>query len=261
MFILHSTNGTLVLLLYVDDIILTGNNDDLVTRFISRLGQEFSMTDLGEIHYFLGIEATRTDKGLFLSQSKYTIDLLHYIGMVGCKPCVTPVPSGSKLSACEGTPLLDSKEYKQIVGTLQYLTLTRPDVSYVVKHMHAPTTSHLEAVKRILRYLKHIIGAVTLLQAGPLDLTVAYTDVDWAGCPDTQRSTTGFCTFMGPNLISWGSKKQPIVSRSSSEAKYKALAVTVSEMMWLSYILNDLHIASPQPMVVYCDNISATCMV
>ncbi|XP_042486842.1 uncharacterized mitochondrial protein AtMg00810-like [Macadamia integrifolia] len=184
--------------------------------------------------------------------------------MTGCKPCVTLVTSGSKLSAYEGTPLPDPEEYRQIVGTLQYLTLTQLDVSYSInqacQHMHAPTTSHLEAIKRILRYLKHTIGAGTLLQAGPLDLTVAYTDADWVGCPDTQRSTTGFCTFMGPNLISWGSKKQPIVSQSSSKAEYKALVVTVYAMMWLSYILNDLHILSPQPMVVYCDNISATCM-
>ncbi|XP_043717781.1 uncharacterized mitochondrial protein AtMg00810-like [Telopea speciosissima] len=222
------------------------------------------MTDLGELHYFLGIEATQNSSGILLSQTKYTLDLLSGTGMKECKPATTPTTVGSKVSTIQGQLLDDPHEYRQIIGALQYLTMTRLDISYAVnqvcQYLQAPRTDHLVAVKHILCYLKHTVGAGTLLKPGPLQLIVAYTDADWADCPDTRRSTTGFCTYLGPNLISWGSRKQPTVSRSSSEAEYKALAVIVSEMLWLSYLLNDLRITATYPVVICCDNISATQM-
>ncbi|XP_042518478.1 uncharacterized mitochondrial protein AtMg00810-like [Macadamia integrifolia] len=236
MFTKHSTCGTLILLLYVDDIILTGDNGNALSTFIKCLSTEFAMTDLGELHYFLGVEATRTMAGLCLTQTKYSLDLLQKTGMTGCKSCGTPVASGSKLSAADGSTLVDPHEYRQVVGALQYLTLTRSDLSYSVNQ------------------------ACIDIKPGPISIVTAFTNADWAGCPDTRRSTTGFCTFLGSNLLSWGSKKQPTISRSSSESEYNALAVTVSEVLWLSYLLEDLHVPISLPLIINCDNISTTYM-
>ncbi|XP_042499721.1 uncharacterized mitochondrial protein AtMg00810-like [Macadamia integrifolia] len=264
MFTKHSTYGTLILLLYVDDIILTGDNGYALSTFIKCLSTEFAMTDLGELHYFLGVEATRTMAGLRLTQTKYSLDLLLKTIMTSCKPCRTSVASGSKLSAADGSTLVDPHECRQVVGALQYLTLTHPDLSYsvnqVCQFMHAPTTAHYDAIKRILRYLKHTLGAGIDIKPGPISIVTTFTDADWAGCPDTRRSTTGFCIFLGSNLLSWGSKKQPTVSHSSSESEYKALVVTISEVLWLSYLLDDLHVPISLPLIINCDNISTTYM-
>ncbi|XP_043717727.1 uncharacterized mitochondrial protein AtMg00810-like [Telopea speciosissima] len=258
----HTKDHMIILLLYVDDIILTGPNEHHLASFISQLGQEFAMTDLGSLHHFLGIEATWSTTGLTLSQTKYAVDLLNQTGMIGSKLCTTPVWLGSKLSTVQGEPLPDPKEYRTIVGVLQYLTMTRPDICYamnqVCQHMHAPTTAYLVAVKRILRYIKHTVGTGLHIQPSPLSQLIGYSDADWAGCPDTRRSTTGFCTYLGPNLISWGSKKQPTISRSSSEAEYKALAVTMSKLLWLSYLLADLDVHLPLPFILRYDNIPST---
>ncbi|XP_043703964.1 uncharacterized mitochondrial protein AtMg00810-like [Telopea speciosissima] len=264
MFVDHSDLVLLVLLLYVDDIILTGANSSHLHKFIQQLSTAFAMSDLGDMHYFLGIEATKIHIDILLTQKKYSLDLLHKTGMTGCKPCNTPVAAGSKLSLLEGDTLPDPHEYRQIVGALQYLTITRPDLCYAVNQvcqfMHSPTTTHLLAVKRILRYLKHTLGAGIVIRPGPINHIQAYTDADWAGCPDTRHSTFGFCVYLGNTLVSWCSKKQPTVSRSSSEVEYKALAITTAEMIWLSYLLTDLKVSLKHPLLIYCDNISATHM-
>ncbi|KAF7143314.1 hypothetical protein RHSIM_Rhsim05G0196600 [Rhododendron simsii] len=156
MFVFRSSAGIMVLLLYVDDIILTSTCSSLLHSLINILNTEFAMKDLGDLHYFLGIEAKRTPQGLHFSQSKYALSLLSRTTMLEAKPCSTPVPAGSKLSLHDGEPLSDPSYYRQIVGALQYLTMTRPDLTYVVNQacqfMHSPTTVHLQAVKRILRF-------------------------------------------------------------------------------------------------------------
>jgi hypothetical protein len=147
----------------------------------------------------------------------------------------------SKLSAYDGAPLSDATQYRSIVGALQYLTITRPYICYAVNQvcqfMRALTTVDLQAVKRILRYQKDSLGP---WPNGPLTTFFAFSDADWGGCPDSGRSTTGFCVFLGKNLLTGVSKKQPTLSRSSAEAEYKALALTTSELLWLSYLLRDL---------------------
>ena len=176
--------------------------------FIQRLGTHFAMKDLGDLHFFLGIEAKRTSTALVLTQTKYTLDLLTRTHMQDSKPCPTP---GSKLSAYDGAPLSDATEYRSIVVALQYLTLTRPDICYAVNQvcqfMHALTTVHPQAVKRILRYLKGSLGLGLTITPGPLTTFFAFSDADWAGCPDSRRSTTGFCVFLGKNLLTRVSKK------------------------------------------------------
>jgi hypothetical protein len=148
--------------------------------------------------------------------------VIRRIGMHTCKPVSTPLSISEKLSAHEGIPLGqdDAIQYRRIVGALQYLTLTRPDISFAVnkmcQYLHAPTTLHWATVKRILRYLKGTIKLGLKISKSPSVLVSAFTDVDWAGCTDDHRSTRGFIVFLGSNLISWSAQKQPTVSRSST---------------------------------------------
>ncbi|XP_043693086.1 uncharacterized mitochondrial protein AtMg00810-like [Telopea speciosissima] len=211
MFTLYSRANHLILLLYVYDIIITGDQESHIDAFIKRLNIEFAMTDLGELHYFLGIEASSIPAGLLLCQKKYALDLLNHTRLTDCKPFATPVASGTKHFIHQGEPLSDPHEYRQVVGALQYLSMTRPNNCYVVhqvcQHMHAPTTEHLKVVKHILHYIKHTIGAGISIVKGPLSYIFAYSDADWAGCPNSRQSTTGFCAYLESTLISWGSKK------------------------------------------------------
>ncbi|KAJ6866233.1 Retrovirus-related Pol polyprotein from transposon TNT 1-94 [Populus alba x Populus x berolinensis] len=260
LFIFHSDHGSLILLLYVDDILLTGTIDTLVADFITLLSQEFAMKDLGPAHHFLGIEILPTPTGLHLSQSHYALTILERADMVDCKPMTTPLEARTKASS-NAPFLVDVSFFRGLVGSLQYLTLTRPDLSfsvnYVSQFMHAPTTVHLKMVRRILRYIKGTINnGLHFTSKTNLNFS-AFSDADWAGCLTTRRSTTGYCVFLGCNLISWCAKKQHTISRSSTEAEYRAMANTAAELTWLTYILHDLHIPLISAPVLYCDNLSA----
>ncbi|XP_026378433.1 uncharacterized protein LOC113272854 [Papaver somniferum] len=261
MFVLHSQSGILVLLLYVDDILLTGSSVMMIDALITSLKQEFAMNELGNLGYFLGIEAVRNNDSLVLTQKKYTSELLYKTNMLDCKSCDTPVVKDPRVSLHDGTVLDNISEYRTVVGSLQYLTVTRPDicfaVNYVSQFMHKPTYIHMQLVKRILRYFKGTLGVGITLKKSSLTTLRAYTDSDWAGCPDTRRSTSGYALFLGSNLISWSSKKQPIVSKSSAEAEYKCLSVASAELKWLVDLLYDLHISVTSPPLLLCDNTSA----
>jgi hypothetical protein len=210
LFIMHQGSHTTYLLLYVDDIVLTTSSSPLLTKIINGLQQEFSMTDLGPLQHFLGIAVTRSQSGLFLSQEQYAVELLDKANMSNCNPCVTLVGTATKLSSAIGKPLENATEYRSLAGALQYLTLTRPDISYAVQQvclfMHSPTEAHFQLLKRILRYIRGMTKhGLMIHKSANLDI-VAYSDADWAGCPDTRRSTSGYCVFFGANLISWPSK-------------------------------------------------------
>ncbi|GKV49332.1 hypothetical protein SLEP1_g56087 [Rubroshorea leprosula] len=233
MFLYRNRGSMAVLLLYVDDIILTASTSSLLSSVLSLL-KEFLMIDLGPLNYFLGVSATRNSDGIFLEQSKYVLDLLDRTGMSDCKPVAIPLDSRKKLVLNDGPRHSDPSGYRSIVGALQYLTFTRPDIAFSVQqvsqYMHSPTVYHFQAVKRILR------------------------------CLDTRRSTSGFCLFLGNSLISWSSKKQSTVSRSSAEAEYRAIANAVAEATWVRQLLHELYFSVSFPIVLYCDNISALYM-
>ncbi|KAK1415538.1 hypothetical protein QVD17_31321 [Tagetes erecta] len=261
LFIYNQGGNRAFLLLYVDDIVLTASNVQLLQSIIKTLSREFAMTDLGTLHHFLGITATRSDKGLFLSQASYTRDILHRASMTNCKPCVTPVDTSAKLSATDGAVLPDATLYRTLAGALQYLTFTRPDITYAVQQvclfMHAPREPHFAFMKRILRYLSGTIDYGMWLVPSPIHSLTAYSDADWGGCPDSRRSTSGYCVFLGENLISWSSKRQPTISRSSAEAEYRGVANAVAETTWLRNLLFELHVPLHKATVIYCDNVSA----
>jgi histone deacetylase 1/2 len=184
--------------------------------------------------------------------------------MAGCKPVDTPLSTSEKLSLVDGEMLSsdDSTRYRSIVGALQYITLTRPDISYsvnkVCQFLHTPTTVHWTTVKRILRYLQGTISLGLRIRKSTSILLSAFSDADWAGCPDDRRSTGGFAVFFGSNLISWSARKQATVSRSSNEAEYKALANATAEVIWVQTLLKELGVPQPRAACLWCDNIGAT---
>ena len=180
--------------------------------------------------------------------------------MTDCKPCSTPIDTQAKLSADLGDPVTDPTAYRSLAGALQYLTFTRPDLTYAVQqvclHMHDPRESHLAALKRLLRYVRGTVGFGLVLHRSPTSELVVYTDADWAGCPDTRRSTFGYAVFLGGILVSWSSRRQPVVSRSSAEAEYRAVANGVAEAFWLRQLLAELHNPLAKSTLVYCKNVS-----
>lgn len=249
------------LLLYVDDIVLTASTGDLLRWTIRAFQSEFAMKDLGALHHFLGISVCRTPSGLALSQQQYSVEILERAGMTDCKPCSTPVDTNAKLSSADGAPVSDPTDFHSLAGALQYLTFTRPDIAYAVQqvylHMHDPRELHLAALKRILRYVHGTLDYSLHFHRSPTVDLVAYSDADWAGCPDTRKSTSGYAVFLGDNLVSWSSKRQTTVSRSSAEAEYRAVANAVAETCWLRQLLHELHAPPTKATLVYCDNVSA----
>jgi histone deacetylase 1/2 len=242
LFFFNKGGVVIFLLIYVDDIIVASSSPAATEALLKDLQADFALKDLGELHY-LGIEVKKVRDGILLKQEKYTFDLLQRVGMKNCKPMNTPMSSTDKLTAHDGELLgpKDASEYRSIVGALQYLTLTRPDISFAVnkvcQFLHRPTTVHWSAVKRILRYLQHTIGIGLRIHKSLSTLVCAFSDADWAGCSDDRRSTGGFAIYLGSNLISWGARKQATVSRSSTKAEYKSLANATIEVMWVQTLL------------------------
>nr|GEV97731.1 ribonuclease H-like domain-containing protein [Tanacetum cinerariifolium] len=192
----------LALFVYVDDIIITGNNNSEIEKFKVYLKSKFMIKDLGNIKYFLGIEVINTDKGICLNQRKYVLDLLSEYGMLTCKPTKTFLMAKPVIfnEASESDPILENiTDYQKLMGKLIYLNNTRPDISYVVhclsQFMYSPLTSHLKTAFRILRYLKSCPGlGIHIIKDSGMNLK-AFSDVDWAKCVVTKKSVTGYCVF------------------------------------------------------------------
>lgn len=265
LFIFRQGNQTIYFLLYVDDIVITGSDNKLIQELIQALGRNFDIKDLGPLHYFLGLQVTSLFDGLHISQLKYAHDILLKHDMLHSKAVSTPMSAKMILTSADGDILPNATVFREIVGSLQYLTITRPDIAYAVnsisQYMSQPRTSHLLAAKRILRYIKGTLdhGLFFRPQYQPAGLS-AYSDADWAGCPDTRRSTSGYLCYIGTNLVSWCSKNQPTIARSSAESEYRALSHASAETTWLAFLLYELGAHLHFPILLYCDNLSATYM-
>ncbi|GKU90849.1 hypothetical protein SLEP1_g4793 [Rubroshorea leprosula] len=260
LFVLHNGQDTALLLLYVDDIVLTASSSSLLQHIIENLSNKFALKDLGFLSYFLGIEVTLFSGGIFLSQTKYAKDILTRATMVEASMIATPMVVKEPHTPRDEDPV-DAQEYRKIVGALQYLTITRADLCFAVnkvcQFMQQPTFAHLRQVKHILRYIKGTLHhGLSFYSSSTLSLT-GFCDADWAGCTITRRSTTGFCIFLGANCISWSSKKQSTIARSTAEAEYRVLATTTAELVWITYLLRDIGISLLNPPQVFSDNISA----
>ncbi|XP_019167155.1 PREDICTED: uncharacterized protein LOC109162905 [Ipomoea nil] len=220
----------MAVLVYVDHILVTSPDLHMIEDLKSWLDDAFKIKDLGELGYFLGIEARRDDSSLNLCHRKYALDILSEAGFLGCKPINSLMVPGYHLHHDDGTILSGISSYRRLVGCLLYLTATRPDITYVVQQLSefidAPTDKHLSAAHR-------------------------------AACIESRKSITGYCIFLGSALVSWKAKKQVTVSQSSSEAEYRALASTVCEVQWITFLLQDLQAPLQKPATLFHDNKSA----
>ncbi|PKU69888.1 Retrovirus-related Pol polyprotein from transposon TNT 1-94 [Dendrobium catenatum] len=260
LFIFHNHNIIMYFLVYVDDIILTGNSPTAIHNLIINLNNRFPMKDLGTISQFLGIQVVPTSYGLHLNQSRFAQTILSRAGMTNCKPVSTPFQPKSSTTLTNSNAFSNPSLYRQLAGSLQYLTLTRPDLSFAVnkvcQHMQNPTIAHFDALKRLLRYLQGTIyTGLPLFRDKPL--LRSFADSDWAGDDTDRKSTSGFCNYLGSSLISWTVKKQTAVARSSTEAEYRALAAAATEVVWIRGLLRELNHDQITPTPLYCDNTSA----
>ncbi|MBV8801912.1 MAG: hypothetical protein JO131_02910, partial [Gammaproteobacteria bacterium] len=210
--------------LYVDDLIFTGSNPEMFAEFKRAMTKEFEMTDLGLMSYFLGIEVKQLEEGIFITQEGYAKEILKKFKMEDCNPVATPVECGTKLTKIgEGTSV-DPTHYRSLIGSLRYLTCTRPDILYGVglisRYMEKPDSTHLKAAKRILRYIRGTISYGLVYSFSNDFKLCGYSDSDWGGDINDRKSTTGFVFFIRDSAFTWLSKKQPIVTLSTCEAEY-----------------------------------------
>ena len=258
MFIKRDDTSFLCLLVYVDGIIVVGNFSQNIDSFKETLDGKFKLKDLGDLKFFLGLEVARSQQGVFVCQRHYALQLLTNTGLLGCKPVKTPMEPNLKLSKEEGELLTDPMIYRHLIGKLLYVTITRPDLSFVVnclsEFMTSPRQPQLLATHRILQYVKGQPRQGLFFSAKSSLQLKAFADSDWATCPDTKHSTTGFCAFLGDSLISWKSKKQPTMSRSSAKAEYKPMENATCELVWFITLLKDFGIDHTHPTLLFCDN-------
>lgn len=192
------------------------------------------------------------------------MSLLKKFGYESIKPSVTPMAAGKLISKTDGQAMKEPLLYRSAIGGLQYLTHTRPDIAFSVNRLsqflQTPTDAHWKALKRVFRYLKGTLNhGLAICKNDNLNIT-SFADSDWASCPDDRRSTAGYCVYLGDNLVSWCSKKQQVVARSSTEAEYRALAHSASEITWIQSLLNELHLPQVTTPKIWCDNLSASAL-
>lgn len=253
-----SKGKMLLILVYVDDILVTGDDNAAISHIIATLNQKFSLKHLGEVNYFLGIEASVFSHDIMLSQSKYVKELLQRTNLTNYKSCPTPSCPSIKLSQNDSSSFDQPSLYRSIVGALQYLTLTRPDIAFSVNKLSQflahPTTNHWGACKRVLRYLKGTLySGLHFIPVSNFQLQ-GFADADFASSLDDRRSTTGYCIMLGRNLLSWSSKKQSVVARSSTEAEYRSLAAATTDLVWISTLFSELQLPLIRPALLWCDN-------
>lgn len=261
LFIYKTDSVYTVAIIYVDDILLTGPHLDHITYVKDSLHDKFSIKDLGDATYFLGMELQRTSTGIHINQRKYSLNLLKDFDVSNIKVTHSPLPQGLKLQFIPVDVLPEPSVYRKLIGRLLYLSLTRPDLSFGIQHLSQFVanlgTFHMTAALHILKYLAQTSSYGLFYPHQQNTSLIAFTDADWTNCLHTRKSISGFCIFLGHALFSWKSKKQATVSRSSTESEYRNMASTTAELHWLSYLLRDFHFPVRLPLKLFCDNKSA----
>ncbi|GJT55875.1 putative ribonuclease H-like domain-containing protein [Tanacetum coccineum] len=264
LFIIKDKGGILLVQVYVYDIIFGSTKKPLCTEFEKIMHKKFQMSSMGELTFFLGLQVKQKEDGIFISQYKYVTEILKKFGFTDVKTVSTPMETQKLLLKDEDGEEVDVHLYRLMIGSLMYLTSSRPYIMFVVfafaRYQVNPKVSHLHAVKRIFRYLK---GQPKLGLWYPKDLPfdlVAYTDSDYVGASLDRKSTTGGCQFLGSRLISWQCKKQIVVANSTTEAEYVAASSCCGQVLWiqnqlLDYGYNFLHTK------IFIDNNSTICII
>ncbi|GKB22494.1 retrovirus-related pol polyprotein from transposon TNT 1-94 [Tanacetum coccineum] len=241
LFVRREGKDILLVQIYVDDIIFASTKPDLCETFSKIMCSKFQMSMMGKLSFFLGLQISQSPRGIFLNQSKYALESIKKYGMETCEPADTPMVEKSKLDEDPQGKAVDPTRYRGMIGTLMYLTASRPDLVFVVcmcaRYQAKPTEKHLHAVKRIFRYLR---GTINMGLWYPKDSCIALTafaDADHAGCQDTRKSTSGSMQLLGDRLVSWSSKKQKSTAISSTEAEYIALSGCCAQILWMRSML------------------------
>ena len=260
LFIKRKSKDIIIVQIYVDDIIFGATNDVLCEEFSKCMHSEFEMSMMGELNFFLGLQIKQQKNGIFISQSKYIKDLLQKFDLANAKSMKTPMSTSIKMDKDESGKDVDITKYRGMIGSLLYLTASRPDILFSVglcaRYQSCPKESHLSAVKRIFRYL---IGTMNLGLWYPKNSNfeiISYSDADFAGCKSDRKSTSGTCHFLGNSLVSWFSKKQNSVALSTTEAEYIAAGSCCAQILWMKQTLKDFDVdfeCTP----IKCDNTSA----
>lgn len=247
-----------IVAVYVDDILLAGDDLFEISALKQFLDAQFRIKDLGEIYYFLGLEIVKQPQGFLISRHKFTLDLLTEFKCSAVSSIVSPLDPHVKLSAESGALIPDPSVYRKLVGKLNFLQHTRPDISFTIQHlsqfMSAPRVPHLEAGYHVLRYLAGTSELGIFLNNSADFSLKGYSDSDWASFSDSRNYVSGFVLPLGGCPISWKSKKQPTIALSSAEAEYRALRMLVAEISWLIRLLGELGVENLCPVEVYCDN-------
>jgi hypothetical protein len=251
----------IIVSVYVDDLLVTGSNKTQIEEFKAEMFDVFKMTDLGLMSYFLGMEVKQSDDGIFICQQKYAKEILKKFHMESCKSTSTPMNLKEKFSKNDGTNKADEGQYRSLIGCLMYLTATRSDIAFAVsllsRFMHCASELHLQAAKRIVRYVKGTISYGIKYSYLQNFMLHGYSDSDWAGSVDDMKSTSGYCFSFGSGMFSWCSRKQDSVAQSTAEAEYAAATAAVNQAIWIRKILVDLHMNQLEPTKIYVDNQAA----
>ena len=254
----------LIVAIYVDDVVFTGNNKNMMEDFKEDMMQKYEMSDLGLLHHFLGIGIVQGTEGIFIHQRKYAQTLSDKFGLKGCKSVATPLISNEKLIKDDGAEPADSNLYRKIVGSLLYLTATRPDVMFAAsllsRFMHNPTKTHMGTANRVLRYIAGTVDYGIKYDKGEAAILVVLCDSDWGGSEDDMRSTSGYAFSLGSGIFSWASVKQQSVALSTAEAEYVSAAEATSQAIWLRFVLKDFGEMQIDATPLMCDNTSAIAM-
>ncbi|KAI3730029.1 hypothetical protein L6452_18705 [Arctium lappa] len=260
LFIKKEKADIILIQIYVDDIIFGSTNPKFCKNFSNLMVSRFQMSMMGEMNFFLGLQVKQFSTGIFINQSKYILDILRKYKMENCKPIGTLMAPGTKISTDPSGKSVDVRNYRGMIGSLMYLTSSRPDIMFSTclcsRYQTAPKESHLAAVKRIFRYLK---GTADLGLWYPKDTgfqLTAYSEADHAGCMLDRKSTSGHVQFLGDKLVSWASKKQLCISTSTAEAEYVAAASCCSQVLWMRTQLRDYGFKFHK-IPTYCDSKSA----
>jgi hypothetical protein len=251
----------LVVGVYVDDLVITGGNPQDISAFKEEMKATFRMSDLGLLRYYLGLEVTQMRSGITVCQSAYAAKILEGAGLTGCNSSHTPMEPRLKLSKSSTAPPIDATKYRSIVGSLRYLVNSRPDlaysVGYISRFMENPTTEHMVAVKRVLRYIAGTLHFGCYYQRKKDAQLIGYSDSDLAGDIDTRKSTTGVVFFLGSSIITWQSQKHKVVALSSCEAEYIAATTAACQGVWLARLLAEFRGERCRAFTLKIDNESA----